>query len=417
MHVAIKRVGFERAAAMTACARRARGIRAAAEHDRPCCAIQFGNSHHDRAFNRHQAAVGRAPCLQRLELNGVSRDIGHVERGQCFLRRRRVVVGRAADEREAAQRHNGVDGGHAIALEKAIDGRPHVEPAGVGWNDVEAARFETGDDAVVVGSIARQDIRTHHEDADGAVPAVGGKCCDRVGDLAGKARMIHADIRIFDRCGRGESCAQRLARPIGVAADEKADHVADINIGTGEPVLKRQEVGAHVLRCSGNETQQLRETLQHRHLLGALAHWLLRILFPAQFLQKAERAFRRTIHCEFADTRQAHDFLGGRHADKRVAVRAACGQVFQDRRKVVFEKQHAGDDDVGSRDISLAARQCGRVGAPLGRRMKLQVDPRNFPFEARARPHERRGQMGIHGHNDNADGRGAPSAGPTAVNG
>ena len=51
----------------------------------------------------------RLPLLQRLELDGVRGDIGHVEPRQHLLGGPGVVVGGAADQREAGERNERVD--------------------------------------------------------------------------------------------------------------------------------------------------------------------------------------------------------------------------------------------------------------------------------------------------------------------
>ena len=55
------------------------------------------------------------PLLQRLEFDRMRRDIGHIERRQQFLGGAGIVVGGAADQREAGQRNHRIDRGRAVA--------------------------------------------------------------------------------------------------------------------------------------------------------------------------------------------------------------------------------------------------------------------------------------------------------------
>ena len=261
----------ERAAAMTAGAGAAGAVGAAAEHHRAGGAVEFGDGHHDGGLYRHQAAIGGAPCLERLELGGVGGDVGHVEPGENLLGRLRVVVGRAADQREAGERHQRVDRGAAIPDEVAIDRRTGVEAGGEGRHHAQAARLQAGDHAVVMRRIAGEQVGAHHQQADGASRAVGGQGLGALADLAGQARMVHADVGVLDGRLGLDHLAQVAARTVGVALHQQANHVAEIFAAAAEPVLQREEVGAHVLRGTGDEAQDARQTPQHRHLLGAAA--------------------------------------------------------------------------------------------------------------------------------------------------
>jgi hypothetical protein len=74
--------GVERAACaqpVQACPARAA---AAAEHHRAGGAVELGDRDHHRGLHRQQAAVGAAPLVERLELDRVRREVGHVEPGQ-----------------------------------------------------------------------------------------------------------------------------------------------------------------------------------------------------------------------------------------------------------------------------------------------------------------------------------------------
>ena len=82
--------------------------------------------------------------------------------------------------------------------------------------------------------------------------------------------------------------------------------LAMFSFGARQPILQRQEIGAHVLRGARNETQQLRQLPQHLHL--ALAAGARAIAVAAQPLEPGDRAERLAAHVELADPRQPHDF-------------------------------------------------------------------------------------------------------------
>ena len=88
-------------------------------------------------------------------------EVGHVERRQHLRRALGVIVGGAADQREAGQREKRVDPGRAAPEEEALCGRARVEAAGEGRYDGQPARFQLGDHGVIMGRVAGQDIGAH----------------------------------------------------------------------------------------------------------------------------------------------------------------------------------------------------------------------------------------------------------------
>ncbi len=86
-----------------------RCARPAAEHDRRRGAVDFGDRHHHRGFYRRQPRVRSAPFLHRLEFDRLALDARHVELSQHGFGRRGIIVGWAADQREAREAHEGVD--------------------------------------------------------------------------------------------------------------------------------------------------------------------------------------------------------------------------------------------------------------------------------------------------------------------
>ena len=61
-------------------------------------AIKLGNGDHDGAFHRQQTALGAAPLVQRLKLDGVRCDVGHIELLQSLLGSLGIVVSRSTHQ-------------------------------------------------------------------------------------------------------------------------------------------------------------------------------------------------------------------------------------------------------------------------------------------------------------------------------
>ncbi len=59
--------------------------------------------------SRDEGRVRRPPIPRASGIRRAVRDIGNVERGQDLLGRTGVIVGRSADQREAAEGDKGVD--------------------------------------------------------------------------------------------------------------------------------------------------------------------------------------------------------------------------------------------------------------------------------------------------------------------
>ena len=83
--------------------------RAAAEHHRPVAPSSSGIATIIVASTGSRPRAIGLPLLERLELDRVRGEVRHVERSQHLFGGLRVVVGRAADQREAGQRDDGVD--------------------------------------------------------------------------------------------------------------------------------------------------------------------------------------------------------------------------------------------------------------------------------------------------------------------
>ena len=125
-------------------------IAATAEYDRAGATIQLRNRHHDRGFHWQQAALRFFPLFQCLEFHRVGHQVRYVEPRQHLARGLGIVVRGAADEREAGQRHHGIDGRPTILHEELLDGLAGIEAAGEGRQHTQTALLERGYDAVIV---------------------------------------------------------------------------------------------------------------------------------------------------------------------------------------------------------------------------------------------------------------------------
>ena len=401
MHVAALLGAFELAPAIAAGAGRSRRARAPAEHGRPGRTIELGDRHHDRALDRQQAAIGATPFLERLELDRVRRNVGNVEAGEYFLGGLGIVVGRPADQREPGQRDERVDGRHAVRHEVVLDRRAGVEAAREGRDDAQALRLERGDDAIVVARIPGEHVRAQHQQTHGAsrLALRRRQRRDLVGDATGGGRVVHADVGILDRGFGLERGTQPLARAIGVATDQVAGEVRDVDVGSGQPVLQGQEVGPHVLRGARHPAQQAWDPAQHLHLLHAGAFFVTLAALGLQLLQETERT-ALPAHREAPHPGELHHLGRGHRADHRVALVAARLQRVEDRREVILHEQHRRDDDVAGGNRFTAALELHRVRHELGRRVQRELEPGHLATQRRGGALRRARKMRVHRHDD-----------------
>ncbi len=248
------------------------GLPASAEHRRRRGPVELGDRDHHGRLDRRKAAVRGFPLLDRLEFEGVGGDIGDVEVAEKRRRAGGVVIGGAADQREAGQGDEGVDRRNAVALEEGVDRGARVKAAREGRNNSQAPRLEGGDHGVVVGRVVGEQVRTHEQEADRPDGLLDGGPRQRVdifAETTGGARVIDADLGILDGQRRLERAAQAGVRAARVTIEQEPHETDDILVRTGEPVLQGKEIGAHVLRRAWNETQDLRDPAQHRELLFA----------------------------------------------------------------------------------------------------------------------------------------------------
>ena len=309
-------------------------------------------------------------------------EVGHVEFAQQLLGRRGVVIGGPADQREAGERDHRVHQGLPVAAEVALHRRPGVQSAGEGGDDPEPACLQRRDDAVVMIGIAREHVGAHHQQPDGAVAAVGLR--QAAGILAHAllhTRMVDAYLGVLRRQRRLHPVAQAPARSAGITADQKAHHVGHVVVRTGQPVLQREEVGPDVLGGAGDETQDLGQPAQHRHLARAGGAAATFGLLRFQLLQERERSLLATVHAEVAKLRKPCH-LGRRHAAHQgVAAVPARAQLLDDGLDVIVHEHHGDHDDVGAGDVLPAAGQRIFVGRPLGGHVQVHGQAGQFTPE------------------------------------
>ena len=345
------------------------------------------------------------PLFQRLQLGRMGRDIGHIEPRENLLRGAGIVIGRAADQRETRQRHEGVDGRATVFHEEFFDRRPRIEPARKSGDNAEPARFESGDDAIVMHGIAGEHVGAQAEHADRTLRDAawpGRQHLRPFGNPRLESRVIDADLGIMDRRGRLHHGAQALARSIRIALDEHADEIGDIVVRSRQPVLKGEEIGAHVLRGAGDEAQDLRQPLQHSHLLRAGARGFF--LAAPQPFQEGQRPTLGSRHIEPADAGQTH-YLGRRQqTDHCIAIVTTRLQVRQDRLEMILHEQHGVDDNVGLRDVRAATRQRLFIAGPFGRRMQDHRKAGKIAHQRAACTFGCACQMRVHRHDDDRHG-------------
>ena len=155
--------------------------RAPAKNHRRDGAVELGQGHHHGRLDRQQAALGRFPILEGLELESMRGDIGHIETGKQRFSRRGIIVGWATDEGETGQRDEGIDRGLAVGDEELLRRGTCVEPAREDRNDAKSCRFERADDGIVMRRVVGENVRAHQQQADGAARAGAlGQTCQIV---------------------------------------------------------------------------------------------------------------------------------------------------------------------------------------------------------------------------------------------
>ena len=192
----------------------------------------------------------------------------------------------------------------------------------------------------------------------------GRQLINRLRQSAWHARVVDTQLWIFHRIGWPAAASQDPTRTIRIAIDQRSDHVADVFFRAAQPVLERHEIGAHILGCSGDEAQQLRNAPQHLHLRCAAGGSLV-LVVATQLLEQRHRARGRLAHVEATQPCEL-DYFGGRHhADQCIALIASRFKCRHQRQKVIFEKQHRDDHDVTVCDVGQALFKPCRIRTPL----------------------------------------------------
>ena len=392
--------------ALAAAAGRTRPFRPATEHHWRDGAVEFGNGHHDRGFHRRQARGGARPALQGLEFERLAREVGHVQPREDVLGGLGVVVGRTADKGEARQADHGVDAGPAVLEEESLDRRAAVETAGEGRKNPQATRLQSLDHPIVVSAVVGQYIGPEDQHADHAHRLTTQRRQIRhpFDDPAGRPRMVQTQFRIVLGLRRVHAAAQASPGTVSVSTHQEPDHRRDIVLGSRQPVLHGQEVGAQILGGARYELEDFRQAAKHSHLAGAGGLGLR----AAQLLQHRQGPLVGTVHAQAAELRQADDLAGGQHADQGVAVLAARLQSRQHRPNLVLHEQLAGEDDVALGDVGQAPRQGFAVVRPIGGGMHRQAETGNSPREILRRALEQPVEVLVQGddHHPDRDRRG-----------
>ena len=302
-------------------------------------------------------------------------DIGPVEPGQDRFGGGGVVVGGAANQTEPGQVDHRINRDGAVFHEQPLDRRAPVEPTGKGGDDIEPLRLKRGDHPVIMRGIAGEHIRTQHQQPDRALCPATTRQIGHITRHALRQRgVIDADFGIFARQRGLHHATQGPPVAIGIAIDQHADHVGHIVVRRCQPILHGQEIGAHILRSTGDEFQQFGQTAQHRHLprTGTGAG----LVGTAQLLDHRHQPGGGLVHAIIAHPRQL-DHVARRHqADHRIAVVLPRLQVRHHRADVIFEKQHRHQDDIAARDIGAGGFERFGFLIPVGGGVKPDRDAR-----------------------------------------
>ena len=119
-------------------------------------------------------------------------------------------------------------------------------------------------------AVARQRIGPHQQDTHRALPRFFGCFAQQfwiIGDAIRQTLVIEAGIRVL----KWRLVSHRIANHgMGIACvsvNQKGHHPSQIGLRACQPVLERQKIGTHVLRGTGDETEQAGQPAQHGHLL------------------------------------------------------------------------------------------------------------------------------------------------------
>ena len=352
--------------------------------------------------------------LDGLKFQRVCGDVGHIEFAERHFGGAGVVVSGAAHQGETGERDQRLDFGIAAVLEETVHRGACIEATGKGGDDAQATRLQRVDDRVVMRGVARQQIRAQQQQAHGrlVLAAVTGQVAQLFADAVFHLRVVQAHLGVFDRVFRLGQSAQGFSGALGVAVHQGFDQVLDVVFGPGQPVAHGQEEQAQVLRCAGNETQQLGQAAQHGHLLGPSARrcaGLRTRVFVfgarAQLFQQGHQARRLAAHDELAHAGELRHLWCGHDADHGIAMLTARLQRVDHGHEMVFHEEHGDDDDVRLRHGSQAVGQGGLAVAPSRGAVGLQVQARQIARQALGRTVSGAGQVAVHGQQHHAHAR------------
>ena len=155
-----------------------------------------------------------APLLERLELDRMRGDVGHVEFRQQRPRQRarRCRQGRRPARSRSARPLRRPSPRPSCMKKRSIAGRWSSPLANAGIT-LQSPRLERRDHAVIVRGVAGQQVGAQQQHADGAaLPGAAGSRSARSAMRPLHARVVDADIGIVDR-RRGLDAPRSPARP------------------------------------------------------------------------------------------------------------------------------------------------------------------------------------------------------------
>ena len=340
--------------------------------------------------------------IEGLKLDRMRGHIGHIEPGEHLFGRLGIVISRPADQGKAGQGDHGIDTSQAIFHKEFVNRRPGIQTGRKGRYHPQSTRLQRCNHTVVMASIARQQIGAQHQNTDRSDSFRGCRSWQSVGlcsEAPGHAWVINTELRVFHRGGHFAQAPQDFARPVSTAINGMAHQVEHVVIGAAQPVLKRHEIGPHILCCTWDEAQHLRQTAQHFHLRSAPGCSLV-FAATTQFFEQSHRAAGGLVHVEITQPGQL-DHLGRRgHANHGITAQSAAAQVIQNWQEMVLQKQHAGDHDVGLGNVGPAAGNGSLVAGVFGGGMQVYCQAWQLLGQNPSGPVNRARQVGVHGHNN-----------------
>ena len=198
--------------------------------------------------------------------------------------------------------------------------------------------------------VPRQHIGTQQQKPDCPVCAITRQGGEIFTNPALHARMIKPGFWIFDR--RRD---RKFWLAFGITLHQQRDHIREIIRRSRKPILQCQEIGPQILCGARDEAQQLRQFAQHFHL--PLAAGAATFLLAAQPLQQAHQALGFGGHIKPAHPCHARDLRGRKAAHQRITIEPPRRDRTLHQFEVIFQKQHAGDDDIRACNIRMAGGQ------------------------------------------------------------